>query len=149
MGREAEKRTFLPVWTMAAAIHEAILPMTSSCCVVSDNGRTPDSGNLAASRHVLRETCIPYIYGCVQKALDEIPSDSSLYVEGSTVPFHDLSTATCQTDTTLNGLAETALPVRQLPGLDQALQKTRVETHHQSCNADCSWWFPVAIYEEG
>ena len=37
-----------------------ILPMTSSCCVVSDNGRTPDSGNLAASRHVLRETCIPY-----------------------------------------------------------------------------------------
>ena len=36
-----------------------ILPMTS-CCVVSDNGRTPDSGNLAASRHVLRETCIPY-----------------------------------------------------------------------------------------
>ena len=47
--------------------------MTSSCCVVSDNGRTPDSGNLAASRHVLRETCIPYKLSAIRTGVSHTP----------------------------------------------------------------------------
>ena len=74
----------------------------------------------------------------VQTVLGKIPSDSSPYVEGFIVPLHDLSTAANQTDTTLNGLAEMGLPMREMPVLDQVLQKTRVKTRHQSCQANCA-----------
>ena len=67
--------------------------------------------------------------GCQKSFRCKIPIDSSLYVEGSAVPLHNISRATSTAETTPrpSELAERALLLRELPGLDQRLQTTMLK----------------------